>query len=183
MTATTPRTAARPSESPDSGKVEAVFEDWFRSQGQPVSRAPFDGRSDYVGFTLRGIPSGGIYAGAEGVKTAEEEQIFGGAAGSWYDPCYHQICDNLSTVFTGVMPLSAEGLAPTATDAESAPPAARWPAASIKSLRELSAAAAYAVYYYADSKDAFGTKPGGHKPPKRPHRGGRWHGHGKRVGR
>ena len=44
---------------------------------------------------LRGIPSGGIYAGAEGVKTAEQEQIYGGAAGSWYDPCYHQICDNL----------------------------------------------------------------------------------------
>ena len=106
------------SESPESGKVEAVFEDWFRSQGQPVVKGAFDGRSDYVGFTLRGIPSGGIYAGAEGVKTAEEEQIFGGAAGSWYDPCYHQICDNLSTVFTGVMPLSAEGLAPGGTDAE-----------------------------------------------------------------
>ena len=170
------------SESPDSGKVEGVFEDWFRSQGQPVVKGPFDGRSDYVGFTLRGIPSGGIYAGAEGVKTAEEERIFGGAAGSWYDPCYHQICDNLSTVFTGVMPLSAEGLG-GATDAEKRAARRKMAGGAIKSLRELSAAAAYAVYYFAASKDAFGTKPGGHKPPKRPHRGGHWHGHGKRVGR
>ncbi len=171
------------SESPDSGKVEAVFEDWFRSQGQPVVKGAFDGRSDYVGFTLRGIPSGGIYAGAEGVKTAEEEQIFGGAAGSWYDPCYHQICDNLSTVFTGVMPLSAEGLAPDGTDADKRAARRKMAGGSIKSLRELSAAAAYAVYYYAASKDAFGTKPGGHKPPKPRGIGHRWHGHGKRVGR
>src|SRR6478609_590862 len=139
------------SESPESGKVEAVFEDWFRAQGQPVVKGAFDGRSDYVGFTLRGIPSGGIYAGAEGVKTAEEEQIFGGAAGSWYDPCYHQICDNLSTVFTGVMPLSAEGLG-GATDAEKRAARRKMAGGSIKSLRELSAAAAYAVYHFADSK-------------------------------
>ncbi|MDA0172190.1 M20/M25/M40 family metallo-hydrolase [Solirubrobacter taibaiensis] len=170
-------------ESPDSGKVEQVFDDWFRAQGQPVVKGGFDGRSDYVGFTLRGIPSGGIYAGAEGVKTAEEEQIFGGAAGSWYDPCYHQICDNLSTVFTGVMPLSAEGLAPGGTDADKRAARRKMVKGATKSLREMSAAAAYAVYYFADSKDAFGTKPGGHKPPKWPHRGGRWHGHGKRVGR
>ena len=78
-----------------SGKVEDVFDDWFRSQGRPSVKGAFDGRSDYVGFILRGIPAGGVFAGAEGVKTAEQEQIYGGAAGSWYDPCYHQICDNL----------------------------------------------------------------------------------------
>ena len=67
---------------------------------------------------MRGIPSGGIFAGAEAVKTAEQEKIYGGAAGSWYDPCYHQICDNLMTVLTGVLPLNADGLAGRRTDAE-----------------------------------------------------------------
>ena len=95
-----------------SGKVEQVFDDWFSAQGLESSRRAFDGRSDYVGFTTRGIPSGGIFAGAEGVKTAEEAAIYGGAAGSWFDPCYHQLCDNLITVLTGVPPLDAEGLAP-----------------------------------------------------------------------
>ena len=80
-----------------SGKVEDVFDDWFKAQGLKSERGAFDGRSDYVGFTLRGIPAGGVFAGAEGVKTAEQEAIYGGAAGAWYDPCYHQICDNLST--------------------------------------------------------------------------------------
>ena len=79
-----------------SGKVEDVFDDWFHAQGRPTVKGAFDGRSDYVGFTDRGIPSGGIYAGAEGVKTAAAGAVvYGGAAGSWYDPCYHQICDNL----------------------------------------------------------------------------------------
>ena len=31
---------------------------------------PFDGRSDYVGFINRGIPAGGVFAGAEAPKTA-----------------------------------------------------------------------------------------------------------------
>ena len=93
-----------------SGRVEDVFDEWFKAQGMKSERGAFDGRSDYVGFTLRGIPSGGVFAGAEGVKTAEQEAIYGGAAGAWYDPCYHQICDNLQTVITGVPPITADGL-------------------------------------------------------------------------
>ena len=92
-----------------SGRVEDVFDEWFKAQGMKSERGAFDGRSDYVGFTLRGIPAGGVFAGAEGVKTAEQEQIYGGAAGAWYDPCYHQICDNLQTVLTGVPPITADG--------------------------------------------------------------------------
>ena len=49
---------------------------------------------------------------------------------------------------------------------------------ALKSLSELSGAATYAVYYFAASKDPFGTKP--HKPHK-PRRGHEWHGHGHRV--
>ncbi len=159
-----------------SGKVEDVFDDWFRAQGRPTVKGAFDGRSDYVGFINRGIPAGGIYAGAEGVKTAQQEQWYGGAAGSWYDPCYHQICDNLMTVLTGVMPLSAEGLAPDGDDAAKRAARRKMSGGSLKGLRELSAAATYAVYYWAFSKDPFGTKPPHGKPP-RPRHGGHWRGH------
>src|SRR3954447_2946593 len=101
-----------------SGKVESVFADWWNAQHLVSHRIAFDGRSDYVGFTNRGIPSGGIAAGAEVVKSPEFEKIYGGAAGSWFDPCYHQLCDNLTTVLTGVMPLDADGLQEFATDDE-----------------------------------------------------------------
>ncbi len=55
----------------------------------------FDGRSDYGPFIAVGIPAGGLFTGAEGIKTAEEAAIFGGTAGVAYDPCYHQACDDI----------------------------------------------------------------------------------------
>ena len=149
-----------------SGVVEQVFDDWFDAQGLASERVPFDGRSDYVGFTDRGIPAGGVFAGAEGVKTAEEEAVYGGAAGSWYDPCYHQLCDNLTTVLTGVPPLDAEGLAPDGDDAAKAAAQGKMAGGALKSLSELSGAASYAVYYFAASKDPFGTKPKKDTPPR-----------------
>ena len=79
-------------------------------QGPADRRVPFDGRSDYVGFTDRGIPAGGIFAGAEEPKTPEQEAIYGGAAGSQYDVCYHEICDDFITILTGIPPLTADGL-------------------------------------------------------------------------
>ena len=157
-----------------SGKVEQVFDDWFSAQGLQSARVPFDGRSDYVGFTDRGIPAGGVFAGAEGVKTPEEEAIYGGAAGSWYDPCYHQFCDNLITVFTGVPPLDAEGLAPEGDEAAKRAAQRKMAGGAIKSLTELSGAASYAVYYFAASKDPFGTKPRKHDKPRHKHK---WQGH------
>ncbi len=156
-----------------SGKVEQVFDDWFRSQGLQTDRVAFDGRSDYVGFTNRGIPAGGVFAGAEVPKTAEQEAIYGGAAGSAFDPCYHEICDNLMTVLTGIPPLDAGGLNDPADRAKMA-------GGSLKSLKELGGAAAYAVWYFSTVRDPFGTNPKPHKP----HRGhNRWQGHGHRIGR
>ena len=89
-----------------SGFVEQVHTDWFDAQGQVHEPIPFDGRSDYVGFTDEGIPAGGIFSGAEAPKTEQQEEWYGGDAGSWLDPCYHQACDNLTTVLTGIPPWS-----------------------------------------------------------------------------
>ena len=150
-----------------SGKVEQVLDDWFSARGLASERVPFDGRSDYVGFTERGIPAGGVFAGAEGVKTAEQEAVYGGAAGSWFDPCYHQLCDNLITVLTGVPSLDAEGLAPEGDEAAKSAAQRKMAGGAIKSLTELSGAASYAVYYFGASKDPFGTR-GSTRPARRP---------------
>ena len=60
--------------------------------GVPTRRA-FDGRSDYGPFIAVGIPAGGLFTGAEGIKTAGAGGVYGGTAGEPYDPCYHQACD------------------------------------------------------------------------------------------
>jgi Zn-dependent M28 family amino/carboxypeptidase len=78
---------------PGSGAIEQVFLDYFASQGLPVEPTPFNGRSDYGPFITVGIPAGGLFTGAEGLKTAEQAAIYGGTAGEQYDPCYHLACD------------------------------------------------------------------------------------------
>lgn len=83
-----------------SGRIEQVFLDYFASQDLPTEPTARDGRSDYVAFTDVGIPAGGLFTGAEGIKTAEEAAIYGGTAGVAYDPCYHQACDTIANVST-----------------------------------------------------------------------------------
>jgi Zn-dependent M28 family amino/carboxypeptidase len=81
--------------STGSGVVEDVFLKYFASQQLATEPTAFDGRSDYDAFISVGIPAGGLFTGAEGVKTAEEAAIYGGTAGVAYDHCYHQACDTI----------------------------------------------------------------------------------------
>jgi Zn-dependent M28 family amino/carboxypeptidase len=96
---------------PGSAEIEQVFLDYFDSVGLETEPTPFDGRSDYGPFIAPDafVAAGGLFSGAEGVKTEEEAAIYGGAAGSWYDPCYHQACDTFRTVVYEP-PLDADGL-------------------------------------------------------------------------
>jgi Zn-dependent M28 family amino/carboxypeptidase len=81
-----------------SGVVEDIFLDYFRSVGLETEPTAFDGRSDYGPFIAVGVPAGGLFSGAEDIKTPEEEAIYGGTAGLAYDPCYHQACDDFDNV-------------------------------------------------------------------------------------
>lgn len=81
-----------------SASIERVFLDYFAAQGLASEPTAFDGRSDYGPFIAAGIPAGGLFSGAEGVKTAEQAAVYGGTAGLAYDPCYHQACDNRKNI-------------------------------------------------------------------------------------
>ena len=90
-----PNAAAGP---PGSGEIERVFHDYFGGVGLASSETPFSGRSDYGPFIEQGIPAGGLFTGAEGVKTPEQAAIYGGTAGAQYDHCYHLACDTIDNV-------------------------------------------------------------------------------------
>ena len=81
-----------------SDAIEATFNSYFASKGLPTVPTAFDGRSDYGPFIAVGIPAGGLFSGAEGLKSPEEAAIFGGTAGAPYDPCYHQACDAIANI-------------------------------------------------------------------------------------
>jgi Zn-dependent M28 family amino/carboxypeptidase len=146
---------------PGSGLIEEVQKSYFTSKGLQTEPTPFDGRSDYVGFTDEGIPAGGIFAGAEGIKTPEQEAIYGGDAGSWYDPCYHQLCDDFITLLTGMPPIAeppvgAEGLrfldeTPTAEERQEASRKMR--GGALRGLNEMSDAASYTVWYFSSTRN------------------------------
>ncbi|CEJ54930.1 hypothetical protein PMG11_01216 [Penicillium brasilianum] len=81
-----------------SAQIEALFEDYFTSKHLPYIATAFDGRSDYDGFISRGIPAGGLFTGAEGIKTDEEAKLFGGQAKVAYDANYHAAGDNVTNL-------------------------------------------------------------------------------------
>ena len=78
-----------------SAQIEDVFTGFFNAMGLPSEGTDFSGRSDYGPFIAVGIPAGGLFTGAEGIKTPEQEAVYGGVAGAAYDPCYHEACDSL----------------------------------------------------------------------------------------
>ena len=88
---------------PGSAEIEEVFTSYFASQGLASEPTAFDGRSDYGPFIAVGIPAGGLFSGAEGIKTAEEAAVYGGTAGVAYDVCYHQACDTINNVNTDAL--------------------------------------------------------------------------------
>jgi len=79
-----------------SAQIEKTFEAFFNMRGIPFKGTDFSGRSDYGRFIFYGIPSGGLFTGAEGIKTAAEAALWGGTAGQQYDPCYHLACDTFA---------------------------------------------------------------------------------------
>ena len=81
-----------------SAQIERTYEEFFEMRGLPYKGTDFSGRSDYGPFIAVGIPSGGLFTGAEGIKTPEEAALWGGTAGDQYDPCYHLACDTFDNV-------------------------------------------------------------------------------------
>jgi Zn-dependent M28 family amino/carboxypeptidase len=94
-----------------SADIEAVFAGFYESIGLESAETPFNGRSDYGPFIAIGIPAGGLFTGAEGIKTAEEAAIYGGTAGIAYDPCYHQACDTYDNVSEEVLDVNVDAIA------------------------------------------------------------------------
>ena len=82
----------------DSGMIEGLFEDYFGSLNLQVEATAFDGRSDYGPFVEVGVPSGGLFSGAEAIMTQSQSSKFEGVSGVAFDECYHQGCDSKENI-------------------------------------------------------------------------------------
>ncbi|MGW7431350.1 M28 family metallopeptidase [Streptomyces sp. NPDC054861] len=81
-----------------SAQLERDINEFLDKQGKQHEGTDFTGRSDYGPFIEVGIPSGGTFTGAEGIKTAAQAAKFGGTAGVAYDVNYHAAGDDLSNI-------------------------------------------------------------------------------------
>ena len=97
--------------SPKSAAIEHLFEEFYDGRGLLHEDTEFDGRSDYEAFALAGIPTGGLFTGAEGVKTHEQFLRYGGSEGAAFDPCYHSACDDIDNIDTTVLDENADAIA------------------------------------------------------------------------
>jgi aminopeptidase Y len=94
-----------------SAAIEQAFQAFYDSRGVPYKGEDFTGRSDYNSFIAVGIPSGGVFTGAEGIKTPDEAALWGGVAGQQYDPCFNLACDTYDNVSLEALDLNADAVA------------------------------------------------------------------------
>lgn len=94
-----------------SAAIERRLQAFYDSRGLPHEPTQISQRSDYAAFFDAGIPIGGLFTGAEGLKTVEQAATYGGTAGVAYDPCYHLACDTFANVGLDVLDLNADAVA------------------------------------------------------------------------
>ena len=96
-----------------SAAIEQVFLKLFADRGEATKASDFTGRSDYGPFIAVGIPAGGLFTGAETIKTAADVALWGGLAGEQMDVCYHDPCDSLTPEQDNAPPGVHDALAAT----------------------------------------------------------------------
>ena len=78
--------------------ITDLFSSAFERAGLPFSVIELGGGSDHGPFNNIAIPVGGLFSGANEIKTNEQAQLFGGTAGIAHDPCYHLACDTVDNL-------------------------------------------------------------------------------------
>ena len=105
------RGQAAPRVPEGSAGIERMLVAYLKAAGKTAQDTSFDGRSDYDGFTLAGIPSGGLFSGAEEDMNAEQAKLWGGQAHAPFDPNYHQKTDTLDHINSTSLGIQGAGVA------------------------------------------------------------------------
>ena len=105
------RTESAPRVPEGSAGIERALVAYLKGAGKTAQDTAFDGRSDYDGFTMAGIPSGGLFAGAEDKMTAEQAKLWGGTADQPFDPNYHKSTDTIDHIDRTALDIQGGGVA------------------------------------------------------------------------
>jgi aminopeptidase S len=72
----------------------------LEASGSEPALIDVGGASDHGSFADAGIPVGGLFTGASGIKSPEQAAAYGGRANQPMDACYHLACDAAANVDT-----------------------------------------------------------------------------------
>ncbi|MPZ79204.1 MAG: M28 family peptidase [Actinophytocola sp.] len=92
-------------------ELQHVLEAPFVAMGVPTELTSVGGRSDHAAFANVGIPTGGLFTGAEVTKTSAQAQKWGGTAGQAFDRCYHASCDTTSNIDVTALDRNTDAIA------------------------------------------------------------------------
>ncbi|MFB7245562.1 M28 family metallopeptidase [Streptomyces populi] len=96
----------------DDPTIEKTFKTYFTGIGVSTEiETEGDGRSDHAPFKSAGIPVGGLFSGADYIKTSAQAAKWGGTAGKAFDACYHSSCDTSSNINDTALDRNADALA------------------------------------------------------------------------
>jgi hypothetical protein len=91
--------------------VRQKFLGAFNARSVPVEeRAGGRTGTDDAAFFQKGIPTVGIHTGSGALKSQAHADLFGGAAGKPYDPCYHKACDTTTNIDRDALDENARAL-------------------------------------------------------------------------
>lgn len=94
-----------------SAGIERTLVAYLKAAGKAPQDTSFDGRSDYDAFTQAGVPSGGLFSGAEENKTVDQQKLWGGTADAPFDPNYHKSTDTLDHIDKAALGILGGGVA------------------------------------------------------------------------
>lgn len=98
----------------DDPALEKTFKDYYAGLG--ISTEPEtegDGRSDHASFKNAGVPVGGLFSGADYIKTPAQAAKWGGTAGQAFDRCYHSACDTTANIDDTALDRNSDAIAYT----------------------------------------------------------------------
>jgi len=92
--------SSRPSEG---ALISGLFSRALDDQGLVWQSVPLGGSSDHFSFDQAGIPTGGLFSGANETKSGDQAVLFGGQANAAEDACYHLACDTTDRIDTKLL--------------------------------------------------------------------------------
>ncbi|WP_328540265.1 M28 family metallopeptidase [Streptomyces sp. NBC_00344] len=96
----------------DDPTIEKTFKDYFATLSIPTEiETEGDGRSDHAPFKSAGVPVGGLFSGADYIKTSAQAQKWGGTTGQAFDRCYHASCDTSANINDTALDRNSDAIA------------------------------------------------------------------------